>query len=56
MPVFNNTFHQEIPPDTQPELPLAQLEAVSCHPVTNCLGEEPNPQLATTFSQEFLEQ
>jgi len=34
MPVLNNPFCKEVFPDIQPKPPLAQLEAISPHPVT----------------------
>lgn len=45
--MFNNPFHEEIPPSVQPESPLAQLEAFPSCPVTGCLEEETNPHLVT---------
>ncbi|KAF4793078.1 hypothetical protein TURU_114682 [Turdus rufiventris] len=53
--MFNNPFHEEIPPDVQPEPSLAQLEAIFSHPITCYLGEEANPHLATSFFQAVAE-
>ena len=49
IPIVCYPFHEKNPPDVQPIPPLAQLEAISSHFVTGCLGEEADPQLATTF-------
>jgi len=40
VPVLDNIFSEEIFPYIQSKPPLAQLEAVSSHPVTSYLGEE----------------
>lgn len=42
IPRFDSPYSEEIPPDVQPEPSMAQLEAMSFHPVTSCLGEEAN--------------
>ena len=34
IPVLNNPFCKEVFPDIQPKLTLAELEAISPHPVT----------------------
>lgn len=36
---------------TQSKTPLAQLAAISCHPIARYLGEEPDPPLAPTSPQ-----
>ncbi|KAJ7413038.1 hypothetical protein BTVI_44327 [Pitangus sulphuratus] len=48
----DHPFHEEIPPDVQPEPLLAQFEAISSCPVTGCLVEEDNPHLSTTSFQK----
>lgn len=44
--MLGSPFCEEILLAVQPEPALAQLEAISS-PVTACLGEEPDPYLAT---------
>ncbi|KAJ7404172.1 hypothetical protein WISP_147102 [Willisornis vidua] len=55
LPMLNYPFSEEILPDVQPELPLAQYKAVSSYPVASCLGEEVDLHLATTFFQVVVE-
>ncbi|KAJ7395560.1 hypothetical protein BTVI_154349 [Pitangus sulphuratus] len=54
VPVLDNPFCEEIVPDVQPEPPLVLFEAMSSS-VTSCLGEEINPNLATTAFQVVVE-
>ncbi|KAK4824611.1 hypothetical protein QYF61_016880, partial [Mycteria americana] len=51
VPGLDNTFSKEIFPNTQSKPPLAQLEAISSHPITCYLGEETDPHLSTTSFQ-----
>lgn len=51
--MLNHLFSEEIPPDAQPEPPLAHLEAISS--VVGCLGEESNIHLITSSFQPVLE-
>ncbi|RMC06653.1 hypothetical protein DUI87_16091 [Hirundo rustica rustica] len=51
----NHPFCEEIPPYVQPEPSTVQLEAVSPCPVTDNLGEELKPHLATTSFQMVVE-
>ncbi|KAJ7427361.1 hypothetical protein WISP_07706 [Willisornis vidua] len=55
--IFNNPFHEETPLRVQPDSSLAQLEVISCCPVSValCLREETNPHLATTSFQVVAE-
>ncbi|KAK4825513.1 hypothetical protein QYF61_000026, partial [Mycteria americana] len=55
VPMLDNTFSEDIFPNIQPKPPLAQLEAISSHAITCCLGEETNTHLATTSFQVVLE-
>lgn len=51
----NHSFSEEILPTVHPEPPLVQLNTVSSHPGTGCLGEETNPYLPTTSFQLVVE-
>jgi len=51
----DNSFSEEIFPNIQSKPPLAQLAAVSSHPVTSYLGEQTDPHLATTSFQVVVE-
>lgn len=53
--MLNKSFGEEIPPDVQPAPPLLQLEATSSLPVSGCLGEEANPDLAAPSFQAIVE-
>ena len=55
LPVLNNPFCQEVSPDIQPKLTLAQLEAIVPHPVTCHQGEKTNPIL-TVITFQILEE
>ena len=44
----HNLFSKEISPNIHPKPPLEQLEPISPHLITWCLGEEPDPHLTTT--------
>ncbi|KAK4831675.1 hypothetical protein QYF61_018672 [Mycteria americana] len=55
VPMLDNTFGEEIFPDIQSKHPLAQLEAVSSHPITCYLGKETDPHLSTTSFQGVVE-
>ena len=55
IPVLNNPFCKEVFPDIQPKLTLAQLEAISPHPVTCQQWEETNPALAVSTFQVLEE-
>ena len=39
----------------QPEPPLAQLKAITSHPINSYLGEEADPHLSTTSFHAVLE-
>jgi len=51
----NNPFFEEILSDTQSKPPLAQLEAVSSHPITCHLRKETDTLLSTTSFQVVVE-
>ena len=51
IPVVNNPFCKEVLPDIQPKLTLAQLQAISPHPVTCHQWEETNPALTISTFQ-----
>jgi len=40
-------------PNIQPEPPLAQLEAITSHPIAVTRGAEADPHLTTTSFQEL---
>ncbi|KAK4822230.1 LOW QUALITY PROTEIN: hypothetical protein QYF61_011871 [Mycteria americana] len=49
--MLDNPFSEVKFPNIQSKPPLAQLEAISSHPITCYLGEETNPHLSTTSFQ-----
>ena len=51
LPLFQNIIF----PNIQPELPLAQLEAIPPHPITSYAGGEDNPHLTTASFQAAVE-
>ncbi|KAK4828289.1 hypothetical protein QYF61_024954 [Mycteria americana] len=51
VPMLDNPFSEVKFPNIQSKPPLAQLEAISSHPITCYLGEETDPHLATTSFQ-----
>ncbi|KAK4807218.1 hypothetical protein QYF61_024338 [Mycteria americana] len=51
VPMLDNPFGEEKFPNIQSKPPLAQLEAISSHPITCYLGEETDPHLSTTSFQ-----
>ncbi|KAK4826479.1 hypothetical protein QYF61_009475 [Mycteria americana] len=51
VPMLDNPFREEKFPNIQSKPPLAQLEAISCCPITCYLGEETDPHLSTTSFQ-----
>ncbi|KAK4821661.1 hypothetical protein QYF61_027129 [Mycteria americana] len=51
LPMLDNPFSEVKFPNIQSKPPLAQLEAISSHPITCYLGEETNPHLSTTSFQ-----
>ncbi|PKU48776.1 ryanodine receptor hypothetical protein [Limosa lapponica baueri] len=53
--MLDNPFSEEIFPNIQSKPPLAQIEAMSCCPITCYLGEETNPHLFTTSFQVNVE-
>jgi len=53
--MLGNSFSQEVFPNIQSKLPLAQLEAVSSHPTPCHLGEETGIHLTTTSFQLAVE-
>lgn len=53
VPMVDNPFSEEILPDTQPEPPLVQIEAISSHLVTCYLGDEADTHLTTTSFQDL---
>ena len=53
--MIDNTFSEESSPNIQSTPPLAQLEAVSSHPIPCYLGKETNPHLATTSVQVVVD-
>ncbi|KAK4812334.1 hypothetical protein QYF61_017111 [Mycteria americana] len=55
VPMLDNPFSEEIFPNTQSKPPLAQLEAISSHPMACYLGEEANTHLSTTSFQVVVE-
>ncbi|KAK4814679.1 hypothetical protein QYF61_025505 [Mycteria americana] len=57
VPVLDNPFSEVKFPDTQSKPPLAQVEAISSHPMACYLGEETNPtSLHPPFSDEVSPQ
>ncbi|KAK4828748.1 hypothetical protein QYF61_000739 [Mycteria americana] len=55
VPMLDNPFSEEKFPNIQSKPPLAQLEAISSHPITCYLGEETDPHLATTSFEAVVE-
>ncbi|KAK4820816.1 hypothetical protein QYF61_007210 [Mycteria americana] len=55
VPMLDNPFSEEKFPNIQSKPPLAQLEAISSHPITCYLGEETDPHLSTTSFQVVVE-
>ena len=53
--MLDNPFGEESFCNIQSKHPLAQLEAISFHPITCYLGEETNTHLATTSFQVAVE-
>ncbi|KAK4811102.1 hypothetical protein QYF61_016388 [Mycteria americana] len=51
VPMLDNPFSEVKFPNIQSKPPLAQLEAISSHPITCYLGEETDPHLYTTSFQ-----
>ena len=51
----DNPFSEEVFPNIQSKPPLAQLEAISSHPITCYLTEETSTHLATTPLQVVAE-
>ncbi|KAK4817962.1 hypothetical protein QYF61_003482 [Mycteria americana] len=55
VPMLDNPFSEEKFPNIQSKPPLAQLEAISSHPIASYLGEETNTHLSTTSFQVVVE-
>ena len=55
IPVPDHSFREVVFPNIQPELPLAQLVAISSSPITSYKGEEADTHLAATFFQVVVE-
>ncbi|KAK4817018.1 hypothetical protein QYF61_025938 [Mycteria americana] len=55
VPMLDNPFGEKIFPSIQSKPPLAQLEAISSHPITCYLGKETNTHLATTSFHVVVE-
>ncbi|KAK4820755.1 hypothetical protein QYF61_006095 [Mycteria americana] len=55
VPMLDNPFSEVKLPNIQSKPPLAQLEAISSHPITCYLGEETDPHLSTTSFQVVVE-
>ena len=53
--MLDNPFGEDIFPNIQSKLPLAQPEAISSHSVAYYLGEEANTHVATTSFQVVVE-
>lgn len=53
--MLGKPFSEGSPPDVQPELPWAQLEAISSCPVTSYLREEAKPHPAIPSFQAVVE-
>jgi len=54
-PMPDHSFREEMFPDIQSKPLLAQLEAISSHPIIGYLGAETNPHLTTTSCQGAVE-
>ena len=48
IPVLDCSFEEEFFPNTQPEPPLVQLEAISSSSIARYAGEEVEPHLTTS--------
>ncbi|KAK4832164.1 hypothetical protein QYF61_020944 [Mycteria americana] len=55
VPMLDNPFSEVKFPNIQSKPPLAQLEAISSHPIPCYLGEETDPHLSTTSFQAVVE-
>ncbi|KAK4833094.1 hypothetical protein QYF61_027760 [Mycteria americana] len=55
VPMLDNPFGEVKFPNIQSKPPLAQLEAISSHPITCYLGEETDPHLTTASFQGVVE-
>ncbi|KAK4811096.1 hypothetical protein QYF61_016382 [Mycteria americana] len=55
VPMLDNPLSEVTFPNIQSKPPLAQLEAISSHPITCDLGEETDPHLSTTSFQIVVE-
>ncbi|KAK4817044.1 hypothetical protein QYF61_026170 [Mycteria americana] len=55
VPMLDNPFSEVKFPNIQSKPPLAQLEAISSHPITCYLGEETDPHLSTASFQAVVE-
>ncbi|KAK4829031.1 hypothetical protein QYF61_001806 [Mycteria americana] len=55
VPMLDYPFSEEKFPNIQSKTLLAQLEAISSHPITCYLGEETDPHLTTTSFQAVVE-
>ncbi|KAK4810205.1 hypothetical protein QYF61_011799 [Mycteria americana] len=55
VPMLDNPLSEVKFPNIQSKPPLAQLEAISSHPVTCYLGEETDPHLSTASFQAVVE-
>ncbi|KAK4827844.1 hypothetical protein QYF61_021981, partial [Mycteria americana] len=55
VPMLDNPFSEVKFPNIQSKPPLAQLEAISSHPITCYLGEDTDPHLSTTSFQVVVE-
>ncbi|KAK4816299.1 hypothetical protein QYF61_014597 [Mycteria americana] len=53
--MLHDPCHEEVFCNVQSKPPLAQLEAISSHPITSYLGEETNPHLSTPSFQVVVE-
>ncbi|KAK4826165.1 hypothetical protein QYF61_005738 [Mycteria americana] len=51
VPRLDNPFSEDIFPNIQSKPPLAQVEAISSHPITCYLGDKTDPHLSTTSFQ-----
>ncbi|KAK4833009.1 hypothetical protein QYF61_027111 [Mycteria americana] len=53
--MLDNPFGEDFFPNIQSKPPLAQLEAISSHPIACYLGEETDPHLSTASFQAVVE-
>lgn len=51
--MVDNPFSEEILPDSKPEPPLVQIEAISSHLVTCYLGDEADAHLTRPSFQDL---